>query len=294
MNKPHTSVMPEEALACFDGVSLETFYEGTVGAGGHARLFLEAHPEITRYLACDRDEQALGIARTVLEPWKKKIEWVHGSFAHMHAQLNEKKLTTIDGCFFDLGVSSMQLDSAERGFSFMHDGPLDMRMDPTNSHETAADIVNTWPEQKLEGLFREYEERHPRRAAKAICIARAKKRFHTTKDLADVLKYALKSNGRRLHPATLVFQALRIHVNGELEAVKEGISQAIEVLRPGGRVGIITFHSLEDRIVKNIFRDASRSKQLRLLTKKPQEPTAREKRLNPRSRSAKMRTAEKL
>lgn len=285
--------MPEETLACFKDIEIKTFYEGTVGAGGHAQLLLEAHPEIALYIACDRDKSALQIAKERLLPWKNKLAWVHGSFADIPEQLKKNKAPSLDGCFFDLGVSSMQLDLAERGFSFMHEGPLDMRMDPTDPRDTAADIVNTWSEKELETLFRTYEERHPRRAAKAICMARTKKKFKTTKDLADVLAKSLKSSGRR-HPATLVFQALRIHVNGELEAIQEGIAGAMDFLKPGGRLGVITFHSLEDRIVKNLFRDAARAKTLRLLTKKPMEPTLKEKRTNPRARSAKMRTVEKL
>jgi 16S rRNA (cytosine1402-N4)-methyltransferase len=190
----------------------------------------------------------------------------------------------------------MQLDQAEKGFSFSKEGPLDMRMGPA-TQLTAREIVNHWPEKKLGELFRDYgEEPKWRQAAKAIVGARRKAPFKTTSELAEFLVAQIGFRGKKkLHPATLIFQALRICVNGELDSLEKGLTQAIARLSSGGRIGVISFHSLEDRIVKNIFREeASQKKTLRLLTKKPLVPTAGEMKKNPRARSAKMRFAEKL
>lgn len=198
----------------------------------------------------------------------------------------------------------MQFDKGYKGFSFSKEGPLDMRMDPT-SELTAKEVVNSWPETDLCEIFRDYgEEPRWKRAAKAIVDARRKKKFETTTELAQVISDALKTPLKgKWHPATLIFQALRICVNRELEVIAEGISKAIQLLAPGGRIGVISFHSLEDRIVKNLFREASARPPkneknaplpfLKLLTKKPIAPTLQEIRLNPRARSAKMRFAER-
>jgi 16S rRNA (cytosine1402-N4)-methyltransferase len=199
----------------------------------------------------------------------------------------------------------MQLDKGYKGFSFSKEGPLDMRMDPT-SELTAQEVVNSWTEADLGEIFREYgEEPRWKRAAKAIVDSRRKKKFETTTELAQVISDALKTPLKgKWHPATLIFQALRICVNRELEVIAEGISKAIQMLAPGGRIGVISFHSLEDRIVKNIFKQASARPSkydknaplpfLKLLTKKPIAPTMKEIRLNPRSRSAKLRFAERI
>lgn len=201
----------------------------------------------------------------------------------------------------------MQLDEEERGFSFLREGPLDMRMDPSTG-VTAKEIVNKWSEKDLGNLFREYgEEKRWRQAAKAIVEARRKKTIETTLELAEILSEAIGRSKKKLHPATLVFQALRISVNKELESVEKGVKEAINILAPGGRIGVLSFHRLEDRIVKNLFRAASRPfKQivgmkethilpmLKLLTKKPLIPTFQESRANRRSRSAKLRVAERI
>jgi len=201
----------------------------------------------------------------------------------------------------------MQLDEEDRGFSFLREGPLDMRMDPSTG-VTAKEIVNKWSEKDLGNLFREYgEEKRWRQAAKAIVEARRKKTIETTLELAEILSEAIGRSKKKLHPATLVFQALRISVNKELESVEKGVKEAINILAPGGRIGVLSFHRLEDRIVKNLFRAASRPfKQivgmkethilpmLKLLTKKPLIPTFQESRANRRSRSAKLRVAERI
>ncbi len=271
-------------------MKLSVFFDGTLGAGGHARALLEAHPEIERYIGCDRDPKALAIARKVLEPWGEKVELVRGDYADLPRVLKEKKVPSIDGFLIDVGVSSMQLDERERGFSFLGDAPLDMRMDPEGDL-TAAEIVNRYPEKELARIFFEYgEERRSRQVARAIVEARKKKKFRTTAELVQVIK-PVATKGK-LHPATLVFQALRIVVNDELGQLQRGIAAAMERLSPGGRMAVISFHSLEDRIVKNAFRDAKGI--VKILTKKPIGPTAKEMRENPRSRSAKLRAVEKV
>lgn len=286
----HISVLLQEVLQIFEGMKLSVFFDGTLGAGGHARALLEAHPEIERYIGCDRDPKALAIARKVLEPWGEKVELVRGDYADLPRALKEKKVPSIDGFLIDVGVSSMQLDERERGFSFLGDAPLDMRMDPEGDL-TAAEIVNRYSEKELARIFFEYgEERRSRQVARAIVEARKKKKFRTTAELVQVIK-PVATKGK-LHPATLVFQALRIVVNDELGQLQRGIAAAMERLSPGGRMAVISFHSLEDRIVKNAFRDAKGI--LKILTKKPIGPTAKEMRENPRSRSAKLRAVEKV
>jgi len=285
----HVPVLLSAVLKTFEDVQLKVFFEGTVGAGGHAKAILEAHPEIERYLACDRDPAAHELAAAHLAPWGKKVEWIRGPYADLKEYLDERKIGNIDGFFIDIGVSSMQLDVRQRGFSFQGDAPLDMRMDPESSL-TAETIVNEMPEKELARIFFEYgEERRSRQVARAIVEARRKRRIRTTAELVAIVKPV--TIWGKLHPATLVFQALRIAVNDELGQLKRGLDAAIERTREGGKIAAISFHSLEDRIVKNTFRDGK--DQLEILTKKPIGPTEEELKENPRSRSAKLRAAEK-
>lgn len=305
LNKPpHTSVMVTEFLSFFEEKKLSVFFEGTVGAGGHAKALLEAHPEISTYIGCDKDPESLEIAQVNLAPWQEKVKLFQGDFAHLDEYLRMSKIDTVDGFFFDLGVSSMQLDRSHRGFSFSKEGPLDMRMDP-NATLTAEQVINTWSEKALGDLFREYgEERNWKMAAGAIVHARKKQKIKTTTQLADVIMEAFKQKRGKLHPATLIFQALRICVNKELDAIGTALAKAIDYLSVGGRVGVISFHSLEDRIVKNVFKGASTLTKeekkkgmkalIHVLTKKPLQAAFNEIRLNPRARSAKMRFAEKM
>lgn len=287
--KPHEPVLLREVLRVFEGVELKVFFEGTVGAGGHAQALLQEHPEIERYLACDRDPKALELAAKVLKPWGKKVESIRGPYADLERYLEERKLKGIDGFLIDIGVSSMQIDERERGFSFLGDAPLDMRMDP-DGELTAERIVNETSEVELARILFEYgEERRSRKVAKAIVEARRKRRIRTTGELVAIVK-PVATRGR-LHPATLVFQALRIAVNDELGQLEAGLKAAMKRVQPGGRIAAISFHSLEDRIVKNVFRDAK--SEFTVLTKKPIGPTAEEMRSNPRSRSAKLRAVEK-
>lgn len=284
----HESVMLKEFLSFFHNRQVKFFLDGTIGAGGHSKALLEAHPEIELLIGIDQDPLSLSIAEKNLQEHKSRIRLVHGNFRKMKSLVD----TTFDGIFLDIGVSSMQLDIAEKGFSFMKDGPLDMRMDPDNDL-TAAKIINTYTEKRLADIFFEYgEERRSRRAAKAICEARKKKKIKTTLELAEVLKPVLTWGGRdrkHIHPLTLVFQALRIEVNDELNAIKDACFRAAELLKPQGRFGVISFQSLEDRIVKESFRQLDN---VTILTKKPLVPTKEEEAQNPRSRSAKMRFIE--
>jgi 16S rRNA (cytosine1402-N4)-methyltransferase len=301
MKRPHISVLQAEVVEAFAGVELRYFFDGTLGAGGHAAAILEAHSEIERYLACDRDPKAHEIAKERLKPWGEKVEFIRGSYSELERFLDERKIEYIDGFLIDIGVSSMQLDEMGRGFSFRGEGPLDMRMDP-NGELTAEEIVNQYPEKELERIFREYgEERQARRAAQAIVQARRRRPIQTTAELIEVVKPVLKWGAN--HPATLIFQALRIAVNDELGELERGLDGAIRRLAPGGRIAVISFHSLEDRIVKHRFKEqeyrlhkrtGDASGCLRILTKKPVVPSEQECRENSRSRSAKLRVVEKV
>lgn len=307
---PHYSVLLAEVIQNFEPLALHVVVDGTLGAGGHAQAILERHPEIQYYIGIDQDPHALTLAEARLKPWSSKLFLKHGNFAQFDQFLQELSLSAANAILVDLGVSSMQLDQAMRGFSFMQEGPLDMRMNPL-SGETAADIVNTWSEQELGRIFREYgEEKQWRAAARAIVRARCSQPFITTKDLKALLTPILARFAKKgIHPVTLVFQALRICVNRELEVLETFLPKAMDYLSPGGRLAVISFHSLEDRIVKTHMRLAASDKwettglsglfrdkepTVKLITKKPIEPSEEEVQQNPRSRSAKLRVIEKL
>ncbi|MEI8124279.1 MAG: 16S rRNA (cytosine(1402)-N(4))-methyltransferase RsmH [Parachlamydiaceae bacterium] len=306
----HTSVLLNELVNAFHGVHLKIFVDATLGAGGHSKAFLEAHPEIEVLIGIDQDPVAREIAKERLFPWENKVKIVSGNFSEIRHHLCQLGVRAVDGIIFDLGVSSMQFDFAEKGFSFMREGPLDMRMDPSRSL-TASEIVNTWSESDLGRIFRDYgEEKRWRMAARAIVAARNMKKIETTVELADILRQAIPFHLQKkgIHPATLVFQALRICVNRELEVLEAALPEAVDLLRVGGRLGVISFHSLEDRIVKNFMRFSASDKMntegiggmfldkdpmISLLSRKPIVPTDDEMRGNPRSRSAKLRVVEK-
>jgi 16S rRNA (cytosine1402-N4)-methyltransferase len=307
---PHLSVLLNEILSFFEGRSLRFFVDGTLGAGGHAEAILSQHPEIEKFIGIDQDPSALAIAEQRLAPWKSKIALRQGNFTQISTFLDQLKIQEADGILLDLGVSSMQFDLPEKGFSFMHDGPLDMRMDPENPL-TAKEIVNTWEEEELGRIFRDFgEEKQWRLAARALVNARKKQPIQTTHELLNILYPVLHRKAKKgLNPLTLVFQALRICVNSELEVLEEVLPRAIERLSPEGRLAVISFQSLEDRIVKNLFRyEASdredsaglaglflcKTRTLKILTKKPIIPQEKEVKTNPRSRSAKLRVVEKL
>lgn len=311
MSAPHLSVLFDEIIEAFSHQPIHTFVDGTLGAAGHAQGVLEAHPEIQRFIGIDQDSYALEIAAARLSPWIEKLTFVKANFSQLTKIAGEQGIGAFDGILLDLGVSSMQLDVAERGFSINRPGPLDMRMNPDNPL-TAAEIVNTWSEAELGRIFRNYsEEKRWRRAAHAIVQARTLKPFETTQDLVDLLMPILRDprSAKSIHPLTLVFQGLRIAVNEELDVLKTVLEQAVELLAPGGRLAVISFHSLEDRMAKQFFSYLASDKEstrgnrgvfldkkpiIKLVTRKPLAPSDAECMHNPRSRSAKLRIVEKL
>jgi len=265
-----------------------TVVDMTVGAGGHAEALLEAG--VSKVVGVDRDAAALDLATARLARFGDRFEPVAGAFSE--AAAGAAPMGEPDGVLFDLGVSSMQLDSGERGFGYRADGPLDMRMDPSSGGPTAADLVNDLPEQELADLIYRFGEEHQsRRVARAISRARERGRIETTGELAGIVAGALGRRPGRAHPARRTFQALRIAVNREIEELTTSLPWAASVLAPGGRVVVLAYHSLEDREVKRFFRD---SPDLQVLTKRPLVPSDEEVRRNPRSRGAKLRAAEKV
>ncbi len=285
--------------------SVERVVDGTVGAGGHSAALLERGAR--DLLGLDCDPMALEIARANLAAYGERVHLAHASYADMTAEAARLGWDGVDAILLDLGVSSMQLDTPERGFAFRTEGPLDMRFDAGGSQPTAADLVNTLDERELADLFFQYgEERDSRRLARAVVKGRP---IATTGELAAVIeKAALRRYDTKIHPATRVFQALRIAVNDELRVIEGALPQAIDLLRPGGRLAVISFHSLEDRIVKDAFRLASTDcicppkipicicghhASVRLVTRKPLTAGETEIAGNPRSRSAKLRVVEK-
>lgn len=275
------------------------YLDGTVGGGGHASAILAASAPDGRLLGIDADPAALAAARTHLAPFGSRVTLVHGNFCDLRALTDAAGVSSVDGVLLDLGVSSYQLDTPERGFSFQADAPLDMRLDPTET-TTAAHLVNELGEVELADMIYRYgEERGSRRIARLIVEVRRKRSIDTTSDLAAIVTRALGGRHGKLHPATRTFQALRIAVNRELERLEATLPQAVELLAPGRRIAVISFHSLEDRIVKLFFRAESGYggtgvERLRIITKKPIEADAVESRANPRARSAKLRIAERL
>jgi len=307
----HSSVMPGEVLECLSPGAGEIFVDGTVGGGGHARLILEATAPDGLLIGLDRDREALEEAGRRLAPFGDRVLLRHGNFADAHRILAEIGISSVDGILLDLGVSSFQLDTARRGFSFRSDAPLDMRMD-ASSGMTAAEVVNTMASDDLVRIFREYgEERYARRIARRIEKVRSEEPLRTTRQLAELIRDAVPG-GRaptRIHPATRVFQALRIHVNAELDSLRDGLQRALGLLKPGGRMAVISFHSLEDRIVKKFFRGetqpcicppglpvcaCNRKPTVALLTRKGLRASETEVESNPRSRSAVLRAVRRL
>jgi len=345
---PHVPVLMRQVLDAFDGRSLRCYVDGTMGAGGHASAIIRAHPELRTFVGFDVDPLAHSIARPRLEAAATesrastsgrdgespttapppptpppptpplRIHTVQSNFRHMRERLAELDLAEggVDAILMDLGVSSMHLDTPERGFSFMNDGPLDMRMGPS-AKMSAADLVNEWPEEEIARVIRDYgEEKHWRLLARRICSARGVAPIETTRQLVDALGRipgVKKGRSGGIHPATRTFQGIRIAVNEELAAVEEAIPAAVDALAPGGRLAIITFHSLEDKLVKRAFRtfagiapasDRPLSawepqpelppKIVKLVTRKPIVADEDEVGGNARSRSAKLRVCEKL
>ncbi|MFH0753168.1 MAG: 16S rRNA (cytosine(1402)-N(4))-methyltransferase RsmH [Candidatus Omnitrophota bacterium] len=291
----HVSVMPlevDEALALRPG---SVVVDATLGLGGHSLLMAEKIGPQGHLIGIDQDEAAIMIAKSRLQDFTGRLDIVKSNFCRINEVLLGLGVASVDAVLFDLGVSSMQFDSPERGFSFRAEGPLDMRMDVQGA-VTAEDIVNDASEKELADLIFQYgEERFARRIARHLVAARAGERIATTTRLADIVLRSLPRGYQRdrLHPATRTFQALRIAVNRELDVLPEALALAFSSLKPGGRMAVISFHSLEDRIVKAAFKTLSRQGDAVLMTKKPLIPAETEAADNPRARSAKLRALER-
>ncbi|HEY6361223.1 MAG TPA: 16S rRNA (cytosine(1402)-N(4))-methyltransferase RsmH [Vicinamibacterales bacterium] len=286
----HEPVMVAEVLEHLEPARGGVFVDCTVGPGGHARALLEGGA--SKVIGIDRDPAALEAARGALAEYRDRVELVHGDYRRIADLLDARGIATVDGLMADLGVSSMQLDAPGRGFSFRRDDPLDMRMD-TSSGATAAELIRAADERTLADVIYEFgEERHARRVARAIVEANGRRAIETTGQLADVVRRAIPRTGySRIDPATRTFQAIRIWVNGELEGLDAFLADAAERLAPGGRMAVITFHSLEDRIVKHTLRGMQAAGELGITvrTKRPMVPAEAEVERNPRARSAKLR-----
>lgn len=307
----HVTVLKQEAV---EGLAIKPngiYVDCTLGGAGHSSLIAENLDETGRLIAFDQDETAIRHAQEVLKPYRQQVTLVNSNFRYIEEELTRLGITGVDGVLFDLGVSSPQLDEAERGFSYNKDAALDMRMD-RSTDLTAEIIVNTWDEQELARILWDYgEEKFARRIAKHIVHMRQKTPIRTTQQLAEIIKEAIPAAARRSggHPAKRSFQAIRIAVNDELGAFEDALEGALRMLNPGGRISVITFHSLEDRICKQFFaKHAKRCTcppdfpicvcgnqgELRLVNRKPIVPGPEELKVNPRARSAKLRIAEKI
>lgn len=311
MEFKHVSVLKNE---CIEGLNIQasgTYVDGTFGGGGHAMEIISRLNGNGRFIGIDQDQDAIENGRTKLEPYKNKAQLVRDNFSNIIPIMKDLHIVSVDGILLDIGVSSYQLDTGERGFSYMHDAELDMRMDQRNPM-TAKRMVAEYSEQELARIIRNYgEERWANRIAQFITEERKKKPIETTGQLVEVIKKAVPKGARQggPHPAKRTFQALRIAVNNELGILEQAIEDMTEILSPGGRLCIITFHSLEDRIVKQTFHRlehpctcppdfpvcvCGKKPSIRVITRKPILPSEEELAENPRSRSAKLRILEKL
>ena len=303
----HKPVMMAEVLAALQPKPGGLYADGTLGGAGHATAVLAASSPSGRLLACDRDGVALEAATKRLAEFVGRFELRRGNYSELSEWI---PAGSCDGCLLDLGVSSPQLDVAERGFSFQNDGPLDMRMD-TRQPVTAATLLNTESAEEIAKIFWEYgDERESRRFARAIVHDRELRPFTTTRQLAELIERLSPRGGRKAHPATRVFQALRIAVNDEIGSLNRGLDGALKILKPGGRLAVITFHSLEDRVVKLFGRERARDytfdgedvpelrtpcvPEIKLISRKAIMPSDAELAENPRSRSAQLRVMEKI
>ena len=306
----HISVLLEECLEGLDIKPDGIYVDGTLGGAGHSSQIVKRLTS-GRLIGIDRDPIALEASGKRLEPYKDRVTLVHSNFCEMKQVMEDLDIPGVDGILLDLGVSSPQLDDGKRGFSYMADAPLDMRMNNQDSL-TAYEVVNTWSQDELKRILFDYgEERYAPRIASAICRRREEKPIETTLELVDVIRSAMPPQALRekQHPAKRSFQAIRIAVNDELGSVEKAMRDAIPLLNPGGRLAIITFHSLEDRIVKNAMAEAAKGCTcppnfpvcvcgkkpiVKLISRKPIVATEEELEVNPRSRSAKLRVCEKL
>lgn len=310
MEFKHVSVLLEECIEALNIKEDGIYVDGTLGGAGHSSHIIKRLSSKGLLIGIDQDKDALAAAKERLSDYEN-VRYVHNNFYNIAQVLDELQIEKIDGILMDLGVSSYQLDNPERGFSYMADAPLDMRMN-RESNFTAFDVVNTYSEDELTRIIRDYgEDKFARRIAKFIIEGRQKKPIETTLELVDIIKAAIPAKARREgpHPAKRTFQAIRIEVNKELEILNKTIEDGIQHLNSGGRMAIITFHSLEDRIVKNKFRElenpckcpsdfpqcvCGKSPVVKVISRKPIEPSNEEVEGNPRSRSAKLRVAERI
>lgn len=312
MDFSHVSVMLHETIDALSPERGGIFVDCTAGGGGHSYEIARRLPEGSRLICFDRDDDAIVACTKRLETFVDRVTVVKSNFRNAAAALDMLGIDKIDGAMWDLGVSSYQLDAGERGFSYQTEAPLDMRMDRTEG-KCAYDVVNTYSTEELKRIIKDYgEERFAARIADFIVKAREEKTIETTTELADIVSRAIPAAQRKKeaqNPARRTFQAIRIEVNGELDAIEPSIRDLCDRLNPGGRLAVITFHSLEDRIAKDVFRDLStgctcppefpvcvcgKKPKVKLLTRKPIVPGDKELKTNPRSRSAKLRCAEKL
>ncbi|MEG3639987.1 16S rRNA (cytosine(1402)-N(4))-methyltransferase RsmH [Magnetococcus sp. PR-3] len=311
MSFQHTTVLLHETVEALAPVDGGCYLDGTFGGGGHTRLLLQQSQPTGRVIALDRDPDAINNGQTLVDEMAGRLTLVKSPFAQVHEVLDQLEVEQLDGAMLDLGVSSHQLDQAERGFSFAKAGPLDMRMDGDSDGPTAADLLNTLDAEALADIFYHYgEERHSRRIARMVVKVRQEQPFKTTLDLAE--RIARMTPGySRIHPATRVFQGLRIAVNEELKQLEQALKDLITRVKPGGRLAVISFHSLEDRIVKRLFKDGAKPPEdpvlrglpiaeahrpkatLKLINNKPMLPSDAEIEQNARARSAKLRVAQK-
>jgi 16S rRNA (cytosine1402-N4)-methyltransferase len=290
----HTPVLLKEVVAQLRPSRGGLYVDCTVGGGGHAEEILRACGPEGRLIGLDVDPDAIAASRERLREWKERVHLLCANFVELDVVLTSAAIARVDGILFDLGVSSHQLDEPSRGFSFLRDGPLDMRMN-RQIGATARDVLRSASLEELARVFFEYGgERRARAIAREIVRAREYAPLETTAQLARLVGRVLGPRRGRTHPATRVFQALRIAVNDEMANLKRGLEIAVPFLKPGGRVAVISFHSLEDRIVKRFFLQKKAEGILRVVTKRPVTPAEEEARLNPRARSAKLRVAERL
>ncbi len=283
----HSPVLLREVVAQLQPHDGGVYVDATVGGGGHATEILRASAPGGQLIGLDRDDEALAASRDKLSEWGARVRLVRANFAELEETLMNVGVTAVEAIVFDLGVSSRQFEEPTRGFSFQHEGPLDMRMD-RQTGQTVREVLASASESELANIFYLYgEERRSRSIAKRLIAARQRAPIETTTQLAGLIG----PRRGKIHPATRVFQALRIYVNGELENLKRGLVAGTHVLKAGGRIAVISFHSLEDRIVKHYFRE---TRSLRVITRKPVTATQEEIDQNPRARSAKLRVAEKI
>lgn len=292
----HQPVMVRQVLHSLAPKEGDVYVDCTIGTGGHSKAILEKARGRITLVGIDRDEETLKVAKEALKKYQSHISLIKANFKHLPQILKEKKIREVDGILYDLGLSSFQLKSRERGFSFRWSAPLDMRVDRSQKI-TAAHLVNNVPAAQLEDIFLKLgEEKWARRVAEFIVRERKKSPLKTTRDLVEVVRKAIPSEvrkKRKIHFATQIFQALRIKVNQELENIKLALPASFEYLRPGGRVCVISYHSLEDRIVKTEFSKGQKDR-LKILTKKVVKPSSDEILANPRARSARLRAAERI